>query len=405
MASYTETKHETRNSARQHVPRPQTVSNSRKVSSAPPPDILVSLLAPADVRLNGDRPWDIQVRNPDLYKRVLRDGPLGFGEAYMDGWWDCERLDEMFTRLLGANINLRKTGLWQYKLIIRALAYRIFNFQSIRRAFQVGEHHYDIGNDLYVKMLDPHMMYSCAYWAQAETLADAQEAKMDLICRKLGLEPGMKLLDIGCGWGGMAAYAAEHYGVEVTGITVSREQKKLADEMVQGLPVEIELVDYRSLTGRYDRIVSVGMFEHVGAKNYETYFSKVADLLTDDGLFLLHTIGAEHQTAAPEPFLNKFIFPNGKIPSRKELNDASFGKLRLEDWHNFGPDYDRTLMAWFDNIERAWPELGERYDETFRRMWRYYLNSCAGFFRSRRGQLWQIVFTKPEFRKEYRSLR
>ncbi|WP_108164922.1 cyclopropane fatty acyl phospholipid synthase [Saccharospirillum sp. MSK14-1] len=369
-----------------------------------PPDHFVQLLALADIRINGERPWDIQIYNTAFYKRILRDGSIGLAESYMDGWWGCEQLDEFFTRVLRARLNDRVGLLVKLKLALSAVAYQLLNFQSIKRAFHVGEAHYDIGNDLYRRMLDPRMMYSCGYWTKADNLADAQTDKLDLICRKLKLEPGMKLLDIGCGWGGMAAYAAEQYGVEVTGVTISREQHKLACEMVQGLPVDIRLQDYRSLTGHYDRIVSVGMFEHVGVKNYRTFFTKAAELLSDDGLFLLHTIGDEITTKAPEPYIHKYIFPNGKIPSRQEITRSSIDLLRLEDWHNFGPDYDRTLMAWADNINKAWEELPQ-YDERFQRLWRFYLYSCAGFFRSRQGQLWQLVFTKPSFHHEYRSVR
>lgn len=371
----------------------------------PPPDLFVSLLSTVDIRINGDRPWDIRVHDPRLYKRVLRDGSLGLGEAYMDSWWDCDRLDDLFARLLGADIKKRLPGLARVKLAMFALAYRLINFQSVGRAFDVGERHYDIGNDLYLKMLDPQMLYSCGYWANATTLEQAQKDKLDLVCKKLELEPGMKVLDIGCGWGGMAAHAAKHFGVEVTGITVSREQKKLGEELVCGLPVSIELADYRSLTGRYDRIVSIGMFEHVGGKNYRTYFNKAAELLDNDGIFLLQTIGGENTDPTPDPFLNRYIFPNGKIPSRREINDASLGLLRLEDWHNFGPDYDRTLMAWDANVRRAWPELGGAYDRRFQRMWHYYLSCCAGLFRCRQAQLWQLVFTKPDSQREYRSHR
>ena len=387
-------------------------STSRKITAvkpvnnlAPTPEPYASLLWSADVQVNGDRPWDIRLYDNRFFKRVTRDGTLGFAEAYMDGWWDCDQLDELFTRLLGARVHTQLTGLARLKLIARSLAYKVVNFQSMKRAFHVGEHHYDIGNDLYRQMLDPRMIYSCGYWNTADNLADAQVAKLDLVCRKLGLQPGMKVLDIGCGWGGMAAYAAEHYGVEVTGVTVSREQQKLAIETVQGLAATIELADYRSLTGQYDRILSIGMFEHVGARNYRTYFKKVTELLTENGLFLLHTIGDEHQTGVTDPFIHEYIFPNGKIPSRKEINDGSFGLLRLEDWHNFGPDYDRTLMAWADNFEAAWPKLVSHYDERFRRMWRFYLYSCAGFFRCRIGQLWQLVYSRPENRMHYRSLR
>ncbi|MFG1497508.1 cyclopropane fatty acyl phospholipid synthase [Saccharospirillum sp. HFRX-1] len=369
-----------------------------------PPDYFVQLLALADIKINGDRPWDIQIYNTNFYKRILRDGSIGLGESYMDGWWDCAQLDEMFAHILGAYLDERVPGLAKLKLVFSAVAFKLFNFQSIKRAFHVGEAHYDIGNDLYRRMLDPRMIYSCGYWAQADNLADAQTHKLDLICRKLKLEPGMKLLDIGCGWGGLAAYAAENYGVEVTGVTISREQQKLACENVQGLPVEIILQDYRMLTGHYDRIVSVGMFEHVGVKNYRTFFNKVTQLLSDNGIFLLHTIGDEYTTKAPEPFIHKYIFPNGKVPSRKEITINSVDLLRLEDWHNFGPDYDKTLMAWAKNIDAAWDDLPE-YDERFRRMWRYYLHACAGYFRSRQGQLWQLVFTQLNDWSEYRSVR
>jgi len=368
------------------------------------PDYFIKLLALADIQINGDRPWDIQIYNTDFYKRMLRDGSIGLGESYMDGWWDCEQLDEMFARLLGAYLDERVAGLAKLKLILSAVAYKLFNFQSIKRAFHVGEVHYDIGNDLYRRMLDPRMIYSCGFWAEADNLADAQTHKLDLICRKLKLEPGMTLLDIGCGWGGLAAYAAENYGVEVTGVTISREQQKLACETVQGLPVEIILQDYRQLTGRYDRVVSVGMFEHVGVKNYRTFFKKVSELLSEKGIFLLHTIGDEYTTTAPEPFIHKYIFPNGKVPSRKEITESSVDLLRLDDWHNFGPDYDHTLMAWAKNIDEAWDDLPE-YDERFRRMWRYYLHACAGYFRSRQGQLWQLVFTQLHDWNEYRSVR
>lgn len=364
-----------------------------------------SLLDHAGIEINGDRDWDIQVYNQELYYRLLSQGSIGFAEAYMDGWWDCRRLDQMLTRILAADINKKLIGLARLKFITHLCWHAITNPQTESRAFEVGEVHYNIGNDLYQRMLDPTMSYSCGYWTNAEDLGQAQKHKLDLICRKLQLEPGMTLLDIGCGWGGLAEYAARHYKVKVTGITISSEQKKLAEQRVAGLPVDIQLIDYRSLEGRFDRIASVGMFEHVGPKNYRTYFHTVRRLLEPDGLFLLHTIGEERTGNAPDPFLNKYIFPNGKVASRKHLNDASTELLRLEDWHNFGPDYDRTLMAWAANFESSWPELKSKYTERFYRMWRYYLYSCAGFFRSRKGQLWQVVYAHPERKAEYRSLR
>lgn len=364
-----------------------------------------SLLALADIRINGSRPWDMQVHNPDLFTRVLRQGSLGLAEAYMDGWWDCQRLDQFFTRALSANLAAR-LGVWNTtKLAASALWHSLVNLQTQRRATIVGEVHYDIGNDLYRRMLDPTMSYSCGYWRHARSLTEAQQHKLDLTCRKLELKPGMSLLDIGCGWGGLAEYAARHYGVTVTGVTISREQQKLAEQRVAGLPVAIFLQDYRELSGRFDRIVSVGMFEHVGAKNYRTYFETARRLLQPDGLFLLHTIGQEKTGHRPDPFINKYIFPNGSVASRKYLSDASLGLFRLEDWHNFGPDYDHTLMAWAENFKQGWPEIKDDYSDRFYRMWLYYLYCCAGFFRSRNGQLWQLVFSHPERREPYLSLR
>lgn len=363
------------------------------------------LLNLADVKINGHRDWDIRVHDPRLFKRVLARGTLGFAEAYLDGWWDCPRLDMLMTRLQSADLHRKIPGMAKLKLGLTVLWYALVNRQTESRAYQVGEVHYDVGNDLYQRMLDPTMSYSCGYWAKANDLVTAQQDKLDLICRKLELKPGMTLLDIGCGWGGLAEYAAKYYGVKVTGITISKEQQKLAQERVAGLPVEIRLVDYRSLEGVFDRIVSVGMFEHVGPKNYRTYFSTVSRLLKKDGLFLLHTIGEEDTNHHTDGFIDKYIFPNGKVASRKHLNDASLDVLRMEDWHNFGPDYDRTLMAWAQNFDQAWPELEGQYSERFRRMWHYYLYASAGFFRSRKGQLWQVVFSHPDSTKAYRSPR
>lgn len=186
-------------------------------------------------------------------------------------------------------------------------------------------------------MLDPAMQYSCAYWKQADTLEQAQQDKLHLICEKLQLRPGMTLLDIGCGWGGLAAYAARRYGVRVHGVTISAEQQKLAAARCQGLEVQILLQDYRDLHARYDRIVSVGMFEHVGPKNYDAYFAVARRNLKDDGLFLLHTIGANHTTPDVDPWINKYIFPNGCLPSLRHIADASEARFVMEDWHNLAP--------------------------------------------------------------------
>lgn len=370
-----------------------------------PPAVLRELAAAAGVHFNGDAPWDIRVHDQRVYRRILGQGSLGFGEAYMDGMWDCDRLDELFHRLLSIDVDERLAGWARLRLFGEVVRHCLFNLQTSQRAFQVGERHYDIGNDVFQAMLDPTMSYSCAYWHNAADLEKAQRDKLDLICRKLELRPGERLLEIGCGWGSLARFAVEFYGVEVVGLTVSKEQQQLARARCADLPVRIELMDYRDLSGQFDKVVSVGMFEHVGQKNYPAYFDIARRALRDDGLFLLHTIGSHITTAHTDPWIDRYIFPNGKLPSARELATVLEGRFIIEDWHNFGPDYDRTLMAWRDNFDQAWPRLSTHYDERFRRMWRYYLSSCAGFFRARQGQLWQLVLSKRGRHAVYHSVR
>jgi cyclopropane-fatty-acyl-phospholipid synthase len=369
------------------------------------PEILTTLLGKADVAINGDRDWDIRVSDPEVYKRVFSSWSLGLGESYMDDQWDCEQLDELFTRLLRTDIDSAAVGVAKFRLAFEHLRHRFFNLQSRDRAFQVGERHYDAGNDVFEAMLDSRMIYSCGYWENATDLEQAQFDKLDMICRKLELRAGETLLDIGCGWGGLARFAAERYGVHVTGVTISKEQLTLAQERCKGLPIRLILQDYRDLQGRFDKIVSVGMFEHVGPKNYQTYFDTVRRLLAPEGLFLLHSIGLASSSQGTDPWIDKYIFPNGKLPSAREIADAVEGRFVIEDWHNFGQDYDRTLMAWWDRFNQAWPRLQSRYNRRFYLMWKYYLLCCAGFFRSRQGQLWQLVLTHADRAETYRSVR
>src|SRR5690606_32967930 len=313
-----------------------------------------SLLSGTDVSLDGNRPWDVRVNDADVYRRVLSAGSRGVGEAYMDGQWECERLDEMLYRVFRAGIDRRLPGL---RVFWAGLMARVFNPQTPRRSFKVGERHYDIGDDLYQRMLDPRMIYSCAYWRNADSLDAAQEAKLELVCRKLQLKPGMQVLDIGCGWGGAAQFAAERYGVSVTGVTVSKNQAATAQERCKHLPVKILLQDYRSLEGKFDRIYSIGMFEHVGLRNYRTYFKHAQRLLADDGLFLLHTIGSNTSERANDPWIDRYIFPNSLLPSIKQISRAIERRFIVEDWHSFGPYYDRTLMAWHERFCASWPDL------------------------------------------------
>ncbi|HET7570461.1 MAG TPA: cyclopropane fatty acyl phospholipid synthase [Gammaproteobacteria bacterium] len=348
------------------------------------------LLQSAGIEIDGSRPFDIRVHDPRLYTRAFAEGSMGVGEAYMDGWWDCPRLDEFFARLLRAHID-DKVLTWRDAL--HSLRARLINQQSRSRSFEIGRRHYDKGNRLYQCMLDKHMMYSCGYWKDAQTLDEAQEAKLDLICRKLGLKPGMKLLDIGCGWGGMLRYAAERHGVEGVGVTVSKEQAELARERCSGLPIDIRLEDYRNIEGRFDRIVSIGMFEHVGYKNYRTYMETARRLLADDGLFLLHCIGTPKSVTQTDPWIARYIFPNSMLPSARQITTAIEGLFLFEDWHNFGADYDPTLMQWLHNFRTHWDELKSDYDDRFYRMWTYYLQASAGSFRARRSQLWQLLLS------------
>lgn len=370
-----------------------------------PPAVLEELTRQCGVEFNGHAPWDIQVRNPDVYKQILTRGSLGFGESYMDGDWDCLRLDQLFYRLLSYDAEEKLSGWARFRLLGEVIRQQLFNLQSRKRAFQVGQQHYDIGNDVFEAMLDPSMSYSCGYWHNVDNLADAQWQKLDMICRKLELKPGEKLLDIGCGWGGLARHAAEYYGAEVVGITVSKEQQKLAQQRCEGLPVDIQLIDYRDLQGKFDKIVSVGMFEHVGPKNYPVYFDTVIRLLKNHGLFLLHTIGIHKTTYKVDAWIDKYIFRNGRLPSAEQMTNVLNDKMIIEDWHNFGQDYHLTLLAWWENFDKAWPELEHNYDKRFYRMWKYYLLCCAGFFQSRQGQLWQLVLSKRARPHVYRSIR
>lgn len=348
------------------------------------------LLEPADIRLGGDRPWDIRVRDETFYTRVLAQGSLGLGESFMDGCWESSALDALIFRLLRAELDRHVRTFSDIWAVLRA---RIVNLQGRRRAFEVGEKHYDLGNDLYRAMLGKRMVYSGAYWRNADNLDAAQEAKLDLVCRKLGLQRGMHVLDIGCGWGEALKFAAERYGVTGVGITVSAEQAEFARGLCRGLPIEIRLQDYRDLDERFDRILSIGMFEHVGVKNYRRYFDVVRRNLVADGLFVLQAIGGNTSSVTTDPWIEKYIFPNSMLPSAAQITTASEGLFVLEDWHNFGADYERTLAAWRDNVERAWPTLDARYDERFRRMWRYYLAASIGSFRARQIQLWQLVLS------------
>jgi cyclopropane-fatty-acyl-phospholipid synthase len=371
-----------------------------------------SLLALADITIDGSRPWDLQVKNEQFYNRIFSQGSLGVGESYMDGWWEVPQLDEFFHKVLRARL---ETKIKPISLIWFFLKASLSNRQSTSHSQGSAEYHYNIGNDFYEKMLDPWMQYTCGYWSSptpANNLNQAQENKLDLVCRKIGIKPGQKILDLGGGWGGFAKFAAQKYGARVTLINISREQVAYARKINQGLPVEVILADYREAAKlpvqSFDHVASIGLCEHIGVKNYRGFFEIASRLLKPDGLFLLHTIGGNRSVRAIDPWIDKYIFPNSMLPSMRQLTRAYEGLFVMEDWHNLSADYDKTLMAWFHNFEEHWSSIKQtssKFDERFYRMWKYYLLACAGSFRARKNQLWQVVLSPGGVAGGYRTVR
>jgi len=351
-----------------------------------------SALDAAGIRIGGDRPHDIQVHDERAFFEAVATGGLtGARDAYVDGHWDADRLDDVTYRLLRTGSEVPYAGV--IERVVARIGGQLFNRQAGTRGKAVSRH-YDLGNDLYEAMLDPLMSYSCGYWRNATTLEEAQLAKLELVCKKLGLVKGMRLLDIGCGWGGLARYAAERHGVSVVGITISSRQLELARERCRGLPVELRLQDYRMLRDeRFDAVASIGMFEHVGHKNYRPFMEVVRRVLREDGLFLLHTIGGSETMTSFDPWMERNIFPNSMLPSAQQISAAAEGRFVIEDWHNFGADYDRTLLAWYERFDAAWPRLRAAYGDRFYRVWRCYLLTNAGAFRAREHHLWQLVLS------------
>jgi len=356
------------------------------------------------VTINGNQPWDIKVHNNEFYARVGNDGPLGLGETYMEGMWDCDDICELSRKTFKNNIYKVYMNRWNRFLNFVELYF--FNNQTKQKAWEVGQKHYDTGNDLFESFLDPNMQYSCGYWRTAKDLNQAQFDKMELIAKKLMLKPGMRVLDVGCGWGGLAKHLAKNYGVKVVGITISKEGARYAQDVCAGLKVDIRLQDYRDLDEKFDRIVSVGMFEHVGHHNYDDFFSMAHRCLKDDGIFLLHTIGVNHHDLPlTEPWLHTYIFANGILPYYKHISDHIEARFIIEDWQNFGYDYSKTLLAWYDNFIKSWPKLQSKYGDKFFRMWKYYLLFAAGSFQSRKLQVWQVVLTKSGHEQGYYAAR
>lgn len=356
------------------------------------------LLKSAGVTIGGRKPYDLSVYNQELYKRIHKHGTLGLGEAYMDGWWGADNLEEMLFRVLRAD--LYKEAVKNWRFAFSAGFHLLINSQAGRRSYKNAQSHYDIGNELYQPMLGPSMAYSCGYWKKGvKNLQQAQEAKFELICQKLELQKGMEVLDIGVGWGGLAKYMTENYGVKVTGLTPAKEQAAYIKKELNRYNVavvETTYQDYKT-NKKFDRLVSVGMFEHVGHKNYKKFFKACSGWLKEDGIFLLHTIGTDRAGTGMDPWINKYIFPGGMLPALSQITRSSEKIFTTEDVQNFGNDYHKTLLAWYKNFKAAYPKLDhQKYDKRFYKMWEFYLLACAANFRARKIHLYQSVLTKQK---------
>lgn len=364
-------------------------------------------LMPEGMQLNGPGPCDPQILDPRAVWKVLLHGSLGAGEAYMDGWWDVADLQGMMAYLMESGKSDKFSQLWHVHRVIRR---SLMNLQSHARAHIVAKAHYDIHDGLYRRMLDSSMTYTCGYWPHAHTLEEAQRAKLDLVCRKLGLKPGDRVLDIGCGFGSFAFHAATYYGASVVGVSLSEGQSRVARERCAGLPIEIRIQDYRHVDdGPFDHIASIGMFEAVGSKNFKTFMRQVRKLLKPGGRCVLHTIGTDLPYPSQDAWYDKYIFPNGELPSFSSIEAASHALLRRLDFHEFDTmDYPRTLRIWYDNFVAAWPDIQKlhiRFDDRFFRMWEYYLLVVAAAFQVRRMLLWQFVFCRQGDSQDYVPVR
>ena len=377
---------------------------AKRGNGAPTQDWLAQLLASADIHLNGSRPWDIQINHPQMLTRLLKQGGLGLGDSYMDGWWECQAIDLMLERAMRGRLHeqLQTPRAWweSFKGHLR-------HSDSEGPSRIVGRMHYQVGNPVYQAMFDPYMTHSCAYWVDgAQTLEEAQLANLEMICRKLQLKPGMRVLDLGCGWGSFMRYATERYGVSVLGLTHSDEQLKLGQQLARSLPMQFELTDYRQCNpeskSRFDRIVSIGLFDQLGQKDFSAFFQTAKRSLKDDGWMLLQTQGKSPNSGLLDGWDDKHIHAPGYVPRLDEVTQASEAHFVVEDVHNFGADYDRTLQHWHQRFEMAWPQLRLSHDERFYRMWRFHLLSSAASFRTRHKQMWQLVLSPKGLHKVFR---
>jgi cyclopropane-fatty-acyl-phospholipid synthase len=350
------------------------------------------LLATADVRIDGDRPWDIQIHDARMYGTALLGGSIAFGDGYVRGWWSCDDLEELAFRF--ASSRLEETAALLPGGVLHRLRALVANQQTRRRSLRVVRRHYNFGNDLFLAFLGEYASYSCGYFRDTDELDVAQHHKLDLICRKLDLRPGEHLLDVGGGWGELAHHAARHYGVRVTSINIAEEQMVVARERCRGLPVEIVRCDYRDVRGAFDKVAAIAMLTHVGYRNYRTFMATMRRVLKDDGILIIEGIWSNVSSTSIDAWVDKYIFPGAMLPSGKQTFAACEGLFVVEDLHNFGPDYVKTLRAWRANFRAAAPRL-VHYGDDVHRIFDFYFAICAGYFRARIIQNWQLVLTPP----------
>jgi len=385
-------------------------------------DIAKEILNIAGIEINGKNPWDIKIHDDRFYKKVLSQGSIGLGESYMDGWWDCDELDQFFYRLLGSKIDEKIKKELSFgtksKIALKFLSAKLLNNQSISKSKKVAEMHYNLGNDFYQNMLDHEFMqYTCGYWKDAKNLQQAQIDKLKLICEKIHLPKKTdknkdKVLELGSGFGGFALFAAKNYNCNVLSYNISKEQVIYAREKSKNLPIEINEEDYRNAMSpenkeKFDKVVSIGMMEHVGPKNYKKFMELMNYCVKEKGLVLIHTISGirAHDPSHDDPWTKKYIFPGGHLPAVSEITKAAEGYFKIEDIQNFGHYYDLTLMSWYKNFDKNWPKFKDQYGEKFYRMWKYYLLSCAGGFRAGNICLFQVVLSKGNYGKTYVGVR
>lgn len=360
--------------------------------------IISNLLEKMDIQVGGNRAWDIQIHSPDFARRVMTMGGLGLGDSYIEGDWDANSVDSFINHILRARLDKE---IKSFGMSISSLKSRFHSLAKGQKPWKFQDVLRNLPNEFFEAILGTNMSFTSGYWAAgAKTLEEAQQARRDMTCKKLNLKQGMRLLDAGSGWGGFSAFAAEHYGVECVCISSFKGQHEWASQHYAHLPIEFVQNESLMLDGMFDCIVSIDRFEHLPQKNYRVYLEMGDRILEEDGLLLLQSTGKNERRLNGKHWFDTHILQNNSLPTIAQIAGATNGLFVMEDMHNFGSDYDKTLMAWYQNFEAAWPALQKQYkfDEKLYRTWKYYLLSSAGAYRANDLQQWQCIFSKQHAR-------